>query len=140
MNSQELTQTDVTFSHVDTYLQSLRRTFQSAAELADEWAEMEEIEQFHFRLEFTRAFGLRRLFGAVYRVGRFTPDQIARLADLDRYLLAQAASVEVVSSTTLGYLVHDLFAWGTPLAEQSGTLQIETTLTALAELAHIEAG
>ena len=131
----ELTLASVTPQHVEAYLATLRRTAQSIPELAAEWATMDEAEQLHFRLDLSRAFGLRRLLGAVYQSGRLTSEQVTTLADIDRELLGQAAAVEIVYGSSLRQLAHDLFAWGTPLAEQSGTVHVETTIAALAELA-----
>ena len=134
MDYSELTLTDLTPQHIDTYLNSFQRTVASIVELAEEWASMEETEQLHFRLDFSRAFGLRHLLGAAYTAGQLSSSQSEALALLDRQLLAQAATLEIVYGSTLRQLVHDLFTWGTPLAAQTGTLQIETTPAALAEL------
>jgi|GEM_PF-1611213 multidrug efflux pump subunit AcrA (membrane-fusion protein) len=139
MEYPELDLTDVTSGHIDTFLSSFQLALRSAPELAGQWSEMDEAEQFDFRLDFTRAFGLRRVLGALYRAGRLTADQATRLASVDRQLLERAAAVEVVYGLTLGQLVRHLFAWGTPLAEEAGTLRIETTIAALAELAQVEA-
>lgn len=139
MEDAELVLDDVTPGHVDTFLTSFELTLHSAPELAEQWHEMDEAEQFHFRLDFTQAFGLRRELGVLYQAGRLTPQQTARLADLDRELLAHAAAVETVYGLTLRQLIHSLFTWGTPLAEQSGPVRIETTIAALAELATLAA-
>lgn len=135
MHYPELTLDRVTPAHVDTYLQVLQQTLAMLPELANDWDEMEEAEQFHFRLEFTRVFGLRRLLGSAYRAGKLSATQTEQLANWDRDLLAQAAALEATYATALRQLVHDLFSWGTPLSTRSGTLRIETTLGALAELA-----
>lgn len=135
MDYSGLTFADVTPQHLDTYLASFQRTVSAIGELAEEWAGMDEAEQFHFRLDFSRAFGLRHLLGTAYAIGQLSSSQSEALAQLDRQLLAQAAALEIVYGATLRQLVHDLFTWGTPLAVQTGTLQIETTPAALAELA-----
>ena len=134
MDYSELTLTDLTPQHIDTYLNSLQRTVASIVELAEEWATMDEAEQFHFRLDFSRAFGLRHLLGGAYKAGQLSSSQSETLALLDRQLLAQAAALEIVYGSTLRQLVRDLFTWGTPLTQQTSTLQIETTPAALAEL------
>jgi hypothetical protein len=134
MHYPELTIADVTPHHIDTYLNSLQRMIESITELAEEWRAMDEAEQYHFRLDFSHAFGLRRLVGMVYTAGQLSSSQIAALTTLDRQLLAQAAAIETIYGFTLRQLVRDLFTWGTPLATQTSTLQIETTTTALAEL------
>lgn len=138
MKYPELTLTDLTSAHADTYLSSFHRALESIPELAAQWIEMGEAEQFDFRLEFTRAFGLRRLLGGLYHSNLLTPDQVTHLADLDRQLLEHAAMVEQIYGSNLRQLVRDLFAWGTPLAEQPGTLRIETTVATLAELVGVE--
>lgn len=135
MEDMELVLDDVTSDHVDTFLDSFELTLHSAPELAEQWHEMDEAERFHFRLDFTQAFGLRRELGVLYQAGRLTPEQVARLAELDRELLAHAAAVEAVYGLTLRQLIQELFTWGTPLAEGSGLVRIETTVAALAELA-----
>ncbi|MFN8488156.1 MAG: hypothetical protein U0350_11225 [Caldilineaceae bacterium] len=134
MDYSALTLAGVTSKHIDAYLSSLQRTAASIGELAEEWITMDETEQLHFRLEFSRAFGLRRLLGAAYLDGQRSSVQVNALATLDRQLLGQAAALEIVYGSTLRQLVSDLFTWGTPLTEQTGTLHIETTPSALAEL------
>jgi len=135
MQYPELTLANLTTHHIENHLDDVRQMVETIPELAAQWADLSESEQLHFRLELTRVFGLRRLLGAAYQASQLTTDQIARLAHADHQLLEQAADVEIVCGSTLRQLAHDLFAWGTPLAQQSGRLRVETTLTALAELA-----
>jgi hypothetical protein len=98
---------------------------------------MEEFEKLHFRQDFTRAFGLRRTIGALYQANRLTPTQIMHLTELDRLALALAADLETVYEVSLRQLLDNLFHWGTPLAQQTGMLQITLTVPALLELVQI---
>ena len=135
MNYTEFTLDNMTTAHFDNFLQSLRCTFVDIEEVAAEWVEMEEAEQMHFRQEFTRSFGLRRLLGVAYRANRLNAKQIDQLLELDTILLKQAALLETVYHLTLRQLLHNLFTWGTPLNTYTHPLHIETTGVALAELA-----
>lgn len=99
----------------------------------------DEGEQMDAHMAFMQYWGQRHLLGDLYRAGQLTPAQATHLADLDRQLLEHAAAVERVYGPTLRQLVHDLFAWGTPLADQPGIVRIETTLATLAELVGIGA-
>jgi hypothetical protein len=98
---------------------------------------MNEGEQVDAHMAFMQYWGQRHLLGDLYRNGRLNSKQLTHLADLDRQLLEHAAMIETVYGASLRQLVRDLFAWGTPLAEQPGSLRIETTTTALAELAGV---
>lgn len=137
MQYPELTLETLTADHLNTYLHSLGNSIAALPELADEWQEMEEMEQLHFRQEFTRMQGLRCLLGAAYQGGRLTLKQREELAELDQGLLQQAASLQLMYELTLRQLLQNLFTWGTPLANYPQTLHIETTSAALAELATI---
>ncbi|MEZ4736241.1 MAG: hypothetical protein R3E79_54840 [Caldilineaceae bacterium] len=106
-------------------------------ELADEWEEMADIEQMHFRQEFTRLLGLRQVLGAAYQTNLLTLSQSRALTKLDRSLLQHAATIEFIHHISLRQLLQNLFTWGTPLASEPQTLHIETTSTALAELATV---
>ncbi len=73
----------------------------------------------------------------MYRAGRLTPDQTARLAELDRALLEEAANVEVAYGPSLQDLMKRLLDWGTPLTEEEGTVRLEVPLRALPALAQV---
>lgn len=98
---------------------------------------MEEFEKFHFRQDFTRAFGLWRTVGALYQAKRLTQAQISALVALDRKALNLSADLETVYEVSLRQLLDQFFRWGTPLSEQTTPLQITTTIPALLELIQI---
>jgi hypothetical protein len=126
-----------TDQQIELYLDAYDRLIANAEFYATLDPPMDAGEQMDAHMAFMQYWGQRHLLGDLYRVGRLTPEQAGRLAELDRQLLERAAAVETVYGPTLHDLLRDLFTWGTPLAGQSGTLRIETTVTALTELAGI---
>ena len=124
-----------THNHIKTFLQSFELTLDSVTELAEEWDEMEAYEQFHFRQDFTRAFGLRKELGQLYQSHCLNDEQAEQLVVLDRMALTHAADLETVYGLSLRQLLQNLIAWGTPLMRQTGLLQVTTTFPALFELA-----
>ena len=111
-----------------------------AAELAGEWGEMDEQEHIHHRSISMQIWGMRIKLGNLYHAGRLTSDHVARLADLDRALLEEAANVEIAYGPPLQQLVEDLLNWGTPLTEQESTIRLEMSSRVLPALAHALAG
>lgn len=128
-----------TAQQIEMYLDAYDRLIANAEFYATLDPPMDEGEQVDAHMAFMQYWGQRHLLGDLHRAGRLTPEQASRLAELDRELLERAAAVEAVYGPTLHQLVRDLFTWGTPLAEGSGTVQIETSITALAELAAVAA-
>jgi hypothetical protein len=137
MELSELTLDNITSEHLTAYLQSLHNSMGGMLELADEWVEMSDSEKLHFRQEFTRLLGVRQILGAAYRTNLLTPTQSKSLTEFDRSLLQHAATIEFMHHVSLRHILHNLFSWGTPLAFERQTLHIETTSTALAELATV---
>lgn len=127
-----------TDKHIVLYLDAYDRLITNAEFYATLDPPMDEGEQMDAHMAFMQYWGQRHLLGDLYRAGQLTLEQINHLAELDQELLKHAAAVEVAYGPTLGEVLRDLFTWGTPLAEQRGTLRIETTITALAELAQVE--
>lgn len=128
-----------TAQQIELYLNAYERLIANAEFYATLDPPMNEGEQMDAQMAFMQYWGQRHFLGDLYRSGRLTREQAERLVELDRQLLAHAAAVEAVYGPTLRQLVHDLFTWGTPLAEQSGRVQIETTVAALAELVALTA-
>ena len=56
----------------------------SAAELVAEWSKMDEDEQAFQRESVIPIWEKRNLLGQLYCTGRLPPDQVSRLADLDK--------------------------------------------------------
>jgi hypothetical protein len=125
---------------IDMFLRNYEVLIGDAAELAGEWAGMDEQEQIHHRSISMQIWGMRKTLGELYRAGRLTPDEVARLADLDRALLEEAANVEVAYGPSLRDLVARLLDWGTPLLEAEGTVWLEVPVRTLPALAQVLAG
>jgi hypothetical protein len=121
--------------YIETFLNGYAGLVDDAGEMANEWPDMEDQERQLQRSALIPTWEKRTLLGLLYQASRLTPAQVERLQMLDQQLLEHAASVELAYGPTLGELLHYLFSVGTPLADQSGTLRIETTLSALAQLA-----
>jgi len=126
--------TNLTPDHINTFLTSCQLTLDSVTELAEEWHEMEEYEKFHFRQDFTRAFGLRKELGQLYQSHLLDDTKTIQLAELDRMSLALAANLETVYGLGLRQLFQNLIHWGTPLMQQQSVLQINTTFPAMFDL------
>lgn len=112
----------------------------STAELATDWPDMDEEERTIQRSFVMSDWGKRVLLGELYRAGRLTSDQVARLADLDRALLEEATNIEIVYGPSLPELIESLLEWGTPLSEGDGTVRLEVPYRALPALAKALAG
>ena len=124
-------------AYIETFLRSYEGLVSDAPEMADEWPDMDAQERRLQQDALIPCWEKRTLLGALYRAGRLHPAQVERLRALDEQLLESAAAVEVAYGPTLGELLRYLFSTGTPMAEQPGTLRIETTIAALAELAQV---
>ena len=120
--------------YIETFLNNYEGFVNDAVEMAHEWPEMNEQERQLQRGALLPSWEKRTLLGALYRAGCLTTTQVQRLGTLDQQFLEHAAAVELAYGPTLGELLRYLFSTGTPLAHQSGTLRIETTMAALAEL------
>jgi len=123
--------------HIETFLQNYDSLIGHAAELAAEWSNMDEEEQVIQRSFVMSDWDKRSLLGKLYRAGRLTPDQVARLAELDRALLEEAANVEISYGPSLRMLVESLLDWGTPLTEVEGTVRLAVPFKALPALAQV---
>ena len=108
-----------------------------AAELAAEWAEMDKQEQIHHRSISMQIWGMRRTLGECYQANLVDPMQVAKLATLDRALLSQASVIEVCYGPSLEQLMNNLLKWGTPLSQESGSIQLEVPLRILPTLAQV---
>ena len=120
---------------IETFLINYEILVGDAAELAAEWAEMDEQEQIHHRSIAMEIWGMRYTLGQLYRADYLTPDQVAKLANLDHALLEEATQVEVCYGPSLSQLMKNLFDWGTPLTSREGTIRLEIPLEVLPALA-----
>jgi len=108
-----------------------------ASEMAEEWDEMDEHERALQRDALLPYWEKRTLLGALYGANHLSPAQIERLRQLDQRLVEQAAAVERAYGPTLRELLRYLSNSGTPLTKQASILRVETTTTALIELANL---
>jgi len=107
----------------------------SAQELAEAWDTMEEEEQVLQRSFVMSDWSKRHQLGDWYRANELSPDQVHELVRLDHALLEQAASIEIAYGPSIWQLVRNLLAWGTPLSEEQGSVQMAVPVGALPELA-----
>lgn len=124
---------------VDTFLLTYEGLVQELPELNTAWDEMDAMEQEHHRMMFGQAWGTRRLLGALFRAGRLTQAQEARLADLDRQLLEQSRAALHCYHLDSHRLLR-IFLWGTPLSLSHKAIRIEIEPRTLSELALAWAG
>lgn len=124
--------------YIDTYLDGYEGLIDDADFYATLDPAMDEGEQMDAHMAFMQYWGVRHTLGELYLTGQLLPEQVSRLADLDRKLLQEAPVVQAVYGPSLRSLLHNLFNWGTPLAEQAESVQVETSLATLAELAGID--
>jgi hypothetical protein len=125
---------------IEMFLRNYNMLIGDAAELAAEWDKMHEQERIDHLSISMQVWGMRVTLGELYRAARLTPDQVARLADLDRALLEEAANVEIAYGPSLHQLVENLLDWGTPLTEMEGTVRLEMPLKVLPALAQALVG
>ena len=121
--------------YIETFLNSYENLVNDTLEMANEWPDMHNQERQLQRSALIPYWEKRTLLGALYQAGHLPAVQAERLGLLDQQLLERAAAVELAYGPTLGELLRYLFGAGTPLANQSGMLRVETTIAALAELA-----
>ena len=131
----DLTRYDETY--IDMFLDRYEDFVSDASEMAEEWDEMDEHEQALQRDALLPYWEKRTLLGALYRSSYLSTWQLERLYRLDQRLVEQAAAVEIAYGPTLKELLHYLSNSGTPLARKSSPLRVETTTTALIELANL---
>lgn len=124
-------------AYIETFLDRYEDFVSDASEMAEEWEEMDEHERALQRDALLPYWEKRTLLGALYRSSTLSPWQIERLHRLDQRLVEQAAAVELAYGPTLKELLHYLSNSGTPLTQKSSILRVETTTTALIELANL---
>jgi hypothetical protein len=108
-------------------------------ELYENWDEMDAMERDHHRAMFGQAWGYRYVLGRLFRAGKFSQMQEARLERLDRQLLRQSQLAYVCYGLSNRQMMK-LFVWGTPLALSHQVLQIDFDPRVLNEMALAWAG
>jgi hypothetical protein len=120
--------------HIESFLLNYELLVRDLAEVATDWPTLDDDERGHYRAEFLQVWGNRKVLGALFKALRLGPNQEARLAELDRMLLGQAALMEQCFALDLGQLLA-IFRWGTPLAQSTQTVRIEVEPAALDRMA-----
>jgi len=120
--------------HIASFLLNYEHLVQDLAEVAADWPNLDEEERGHHRAELFKTWGNRKVLGMLLKARRLPPTQEARLADLDRLLLKQAALMEHCFGLDLGQLLA-IFRWGTPLSTSAQSVRIEAAPTSLDRLA-----
>jgi hypothetical protein len=135
----ELNATRYSTAHVDTLLTSYRGFVEELPELAATWLEMDAMERSHHLALFGQAWGNRHLLGDLFRAGRLTSEQEARLTQLDRQLLERGRLADRCYGLGSRQLLR-LFVWGTPLALVQQPVRLDLEPAALSEMALAWAG
>ena len=120
--------------HIESFLVNYELLVRDLAEVAAEWPNLDEEERGHHRAELLQTWGNRKVLGLLFKSHRLQPAQAARLADLDRLLLEQAALMEHCFGLDLRQLLA-IFRWGTPLSTSAHPVRIEVAPAALDRMA-----
>jgi len=120
--------------HTESCLLNCALLVRDLAEVAANWPTLDDEERGHHRAELLQTWGNRRVLGKLFKARRLQAAQEARLTDLDRFLLAQAALMEQCFGLDLCQLLA-IFRWGTPLSTSTQTVQIEVDPAALERMA-----
>ncbi|MFN8486705.1 MAG: hypothetical protein U0350_03880 [Caldilineaceae bacterium] len=119
--------TEGLFLHYETFVRDL-------AEVAVDWPTLDREERSDHQVVLMEVWGKRRTLGQLYQTHQLTRAQEARLAQLDYLLLEQAALMERCFGFGLDRLLT-IFRWGSPLAQSTQTVRIETAMTSLNQIA-----
>lgn len=120
--------------HVESFLLNYELLVRDLAEVAVDWPTLDEEERGHHRAELLQSWSNRKVLGKLFKACRLQAAQEARLAALDRLLLAQTALMEQCFGLDLGQLLI-IFRWGTPLSASTQTVRIEVAPASLDRLA-----
>ncbi len=136
MNISDNLELSVYTSHdIESFLRNYELMVKSLPELAEWWPEMDDFERQHTRTTyFGEAWAPRRVLGALYRVGRLTPEQEAGLAALDDELIQHLDEANFCYGLDLQSIAQ-LFTWGTPLAQSDEIIYIPIRPRTLSEIA-----
>jgi hypothetical protein len=136
MNTSDNLELSVYTSHdIESFLRNYELMVKSLPEVAEWWPEMDDFEHQHARMAyFGEAWAPRRVLGALYRVGRLTPEQEAGLAALDDELIQHLDEANLCYGLDLQSIAQ-LFTWGTPLAQSDEIIRIPIRPRILSEIA-----
>jgi len=124
-----------TSHHVESFLRNYELMVKSLPEVAEWWPEMDDFERQHARTAyFSEAWAPRRVLGALYRAGRLTAEQEAKLAALDDELIQHLDEANLCYGLDLQSVAR-LFTWGTPLAQSDDIIRIPIRPRTLSEIA-----
>lgn len=120
--------------HIESFLLNYELLVKDLPEVADDWSDLHDEERSHHRAELLQTWGNRKVLGMLFRAQRLNPAQEARLAEIDRLLLGQAALMEQCFGLDLSQLLA-IFRWGTPLSKSAQTVRIEVEPASLDRMA-----
>jgi hypothetical protein len=127
-----------TSNHIDSFLLNYEVFAKDLAELASDWRLLDAEERSDQQAVFIQAWGNRHVVGQLFQAKRLTRQQEERLAQADQLLLEQASFMERGFGVDFAHVLN-LFRWGTPLAQTSQLVRIETDTTSLNLLAQTTA-
>jgi hypothetical protein len=123
-----------TSGQIDSFLLNYEVFAKDLAELAEEWPQLDAEERSDQQGIFIQIWGNRHVLGRLFQANRLTRQQQERLAQADQILLEQASLMERCFGVDFAHILN-LFRWGTPLAQVSQPVRIETDTTSLNLLA-----
>jgi hypothetical protein len=123
-----------TLGHIDSFLLNYEIFARDLAQLANDWPELDAEERSDQQGTFIQVWGNRHVLGKLFQANRLTGQQQERLAKADQILLEQASSMERCFGVDFAHILN-LFRWGTPLAQVSQPVRIETDTASLNLLA-----
>jgi hypothetical protein len=121
-------------SHIEAFLLNYEILGRDLADVAADWPTLDEEERGYHRAMLLQTWGNRQVLGHLFRAGRLTEAQQARLAGLDRLVLEQASRMEQCYGLELPELLA-IFRWGTPLSQTPQPVRLEIEPAALDRLA-----
>lgn len=122
--------------HMDAFLLNYEILVRDLPDVAAEWPTLDEEERGHHRAALLQTWGNRQVLGRLWTAGRLTEGQEARLAELDRRLLEQAARMEQCYGLELRDLLA-IFRWGTPLTNTTQPVRLEVDPASLDRMATV---
>ena len=119
---------------IDALLLNYETFVRDLPEVAADWPTFEQEERSYHQVVLMEVWGKRQALGQLFLEQLLSRSQEARLSHLDYLLLEQASLMEQCFSFDLGRLLA-IFRWGSPLAQSTQTVRIETAMTSLNHLA-----
>jgi len=122
--------------HIESFLLNYELLVRDLAELGADWPELDEEERAQHRADLMQTWGNRKVLGLLFKAHRLTPEQVSRLAELDRLLLEQAPLMAQCYGLDLPQLLA-IFRWGSPLSHSTRPVQLELAPASLRRLAAV---